>query len=201
MSTSDCRTLHIYRVPMHQKRTSVVNNPLPSPHSRSPSPNRSVLPSARRHSTPPGAANHFVDIHSSPTNTLVRYYQSQARTAITNQEKKLISNESIKSSPSQQPISLAKRRHQDERFVRVVTTPTSVKSFADIVLPIARKNRNNIVETTSSSNPSDMHQATNRNLRGLMTTVNLESEICVSNEDSDDKSLQETVSIEIKGYY
>ena len=200
MSASDCRTLNIYRVPMYQKRTSVVNNPLPSPHTRSPSssPNRSVLSSARRHSTPPGATNHFVNIRTSPSNTSVRYHHSQPRTILTNQEKKLISNESIKSSPSHQPISLGKRRHQDERFIRIVTTPTSVKSFTDIVLPMAKKNRNNIVEITSSSNPSDMYQSTNRNLRGLMTTVNLESEICVSNEDSDDKSLQETVSVEME---
>lgn len=187
---NDCRMLHIYRVPMYQKRPSVVNNPPPSSHSRSPSPNRYVLPSARRHSTPPGVTNQFVDVQSSPTDALVRYYHSQPRT--------MIANESIKSSPSQPPVSLVKRRHQDERLIRVVTTPTSPKSFTDIVLPMAKKNRNNIVETTSSSNPSEIHQSTNRNLRGLMTTVNLDSEIGLSNENSEEKSLQETVGVEIE---
>ena len=191
MTTNDCRMLHLYRVPIYQKRTHVLNNSLPSPHTCSPSP-------SRRHSTPPVATKYLVDVHSSPSSTFVKYYPSSLRATPMNKEQNLLAKESNTLS-SPKAMSLVKRRQQDERLIRVVTTPTSIKSFTDIVLPIAKKNRNTIVETTSSSNPSDI-QSSNRNLRRPMKIVNLESEICISDEDLDEPSLQDNVSIKIERY-
>ncbi len=193
MSTTDCRTVNFYRLPIYQRRgLGIENYPLNS-HTRSPSPNRSVFASRRRHSTPPVPTKYLIDVNSSSSN---KYYHSYPKRGCVNKEQNSVL-ESLKS-PSR-PIPFIKFRHQEERGVRLVTTPTSIKSFTDILLPAAKKNRNTIVETSTSS-PSEIQsitQSVSSMKRGKGVPLNLEYDVSLSNEDSHDKSSQDNVCLKI----
>jgi len=192
MSATDCRTLHVYRLPVYKKRVIGIDNYISSPRARSPSPNKSVLVSRRRHSTPSALTKRSVDVNSPPSNTIVKYYHHYIRPTCMNKDQNSLSD-SVKS-PSR-PISLVKLRHQEERVVRIVTTPTSINSFTDIILPIAKKNRNTIIETPSSSasEAQSINRGTPAAKRGKATSVDLERDVFASDEDSHEKSLRDDV--------
>jgi hypothetical protein len=183
--------LNFYRLPIYQKRVHGIENHLPNSRTRSPSPNRSIFASRRRHSTPLVAPKYLIDINSPPPNRLIKYYHSYPRRGCATREQN-----SILESPSR-PIPFVKFRHQEERIVRLVPTPTSVKSFNDIMLPVAKKNRNTIVENLTSI-PSDI-QSINHSLssmkRGQKTSSN-----SVSNADSHDKSFSDNVCLKKKDF-
>jgi hypothetical protein len=194
MSATDYRTLHVYRLPVYQKRVIGIDNYISNARARSPSPNRSVIVSGRRHSTPPASTKQIVDVNSPPPpNTFIKFYHHHHYTRPTclNKDQNAIS-ESVKSPP--RPISLVKLRHQEERVVRVVTTPTSINSFTDIILPIAKKNCNTIVETPSSIG-SEI-QSINRNTkRGKGISPDFERDFIESDEDSTENSARDDVGL------
>ncbi len=194
MSTMEYRTLHVYRLPIYQKRTMGIDNHISSPNARSPSPNRPVRGFRRRHSTPPAFVKHIIDTHSPPSNTFMKYYYPPTRPLCKNKEQNPLSSDSIKSPP--RPTSLVKLRRQEERGVRMVTTPTSITSVPDIVLPVAKKNRNTIVETPCSV-ASDT-QSMNRNIltakRRKRFSLDLEQGVSFSDDDSHEKSSRDDVS-------
>ena len=197
MSNTDYRTLNIYRSPIYQKRVLGIDTHPSNSHLRSTSPKRSVLASRRRrHSTPPASNKHSVDVNTSPTSTFLKYYHSHPRAACLRKEVYSPTN-SVKR-PAR-PISLAKLRHQEERAIWIVTTPTSVKSFTDVVLPIAKKNRNIIVETPSSL-PAEI-QSNNRSIstakRGQTISLNLERDLSVSSVNLYDQPLRDSVGLQI----
>jgi hypothetical protein len=190
MSATDCRTLHIYRLPVYQKRITGIDNYIVDRHVRSPSP---VFTSKRRHSTPPVPTKRFIDINSPPSKKIIKNYHHHTRAICANKEQKSPSAP-IKSPP--RPISLIKERHQDERATRTVTTPTSVQSFTDIILPKARRNRNVFVETPSSiaSESQSISRNTSTTKRGrLASLIDVENDGFQSDDDSHDKSIRDDV--------
>jgi len=162
MSTTDCRTLHIYRVPVHQKRTLALENYASISPLRLPSPNRVKFASGRRHSTP-------------QTSAKLNSIDFQPQSHITNKDSNLSSDAA---KPPSRPVSLVKLRPSEERLTRLVTTPTSIHSFTDVILPIAKKNRNTFIET-SNPIPSDTQFK-----RTKATSNDLETRTIVSSEDN-----------------
>ncbi|CAF3802341.1 unnamed protein product [Rotaria magnacalcarata] len=147
MPTTDTRQMHIYRKPVHQKRAICTDHHMLALHTGSPSPKRSRLVSRRRHSTPPASTLRVSDCKSSSSNRVAKYYYpNNTRHTRINGESISISD-SFRSIPSSNP--LAKRRFQDERTGYISTTPSSIASITDIVLPIAKKNRSTIVDIPS----------------------------------------------------
>jgi hypothetical protein len=196
MSATDYRTLHVYRLPVYQKRVVGIDNCISNARARSPSPNRSVIVSGRRHSTPQASTKRIVDVSSPPSNTFIKFYHHHHYTRPTclNKDQNVIS-ESVKSPP--RPISLVKLRHQEERVVRVVTTPTSINSFTDIILPIAKKNCNTIVETPSSigSEIQSIHRNTSSRKRGKGISPDSDRDFIESDEDSTENSTRDDVCL------
>ena len=136
MSTTDCRPLYVYRTPIYQKRLINHDNHISIPHARSPSPNPVSFTSRRRHSTPPATAVRFLEVKLPQSNTVVKYYYPNIRSTRVIREQNSASD-AVKS-PSR-PVSLVTRRHQEERAGRIATTPTSLNSFTDVILPLAKK--------------------------------------------------------------
>ena len=194
MSGTDCRTLNFYRLPVYQKqRVHGIENHQTNSHNRSPSPNRSIFASRRRHSTPPGTAKYLVDVNPPPSNQLIKYYHSYPRRGCATNE-----HNSILESPSR-PIPFIKLRHQEERGVRIVTTPTSTKSFTDVFLPVAKKNRNTIIET-STTNPTEIQsisQIQSSAKRGRRASLNLEHDVFLSEEETRVRTFSDDVCLRI----
>jgi hypothetical protein len=147
MSATDFQLLHVNRKSVYQKRFVGVDNTISMPHVHSPLPKRSVLLSRRRHSTPQAATVRYVAIKSPQSNGVVKHYYVNAKSVRSTKDQGS-KPDSVGSPP--RPVSLVKPRNQDERVVRLATTPTSMTSTTDIFLPIAKKNRTTIVETPSS---------------------------------------------------
>lgn len=190
MSATDCRTLHVYRLPVYQKRVIANENYTSNTHNRSPSPNIS----GRRHSTPPVVTKPTVDINSPPPNPVIKYYHARP-TSVNREQNPIIDS----TKPPTRPVSLVKLRHQEERVVRLVTTPTSINSFTDIILPIAKKNRSTIVET-SNSITSGIDQKSKQKKRPIIS-LNLEHDIFSSDEDSYEKSKRDNVNSDLKYFF
>jgi hypothetical protein len=194
MSGTDSRPLNFYRLPVYQKQRVIgIENHQTNFHNRSPSPNRSIFASRRRHSTPPGAAKYFVDLNSPKPNQLIKYYHSYPRRGCAPNEHSPISE-----SPSR-PIPFIKFRHQEERGVRIVTTPTSIKSFTDVLLPLAKKNRNAIIETsaTNLTEIQSISQSQSSAKRGRKASLNPERDVFLSNEETHDGTLPDDVCLRI----
>jgi hypothetical protein len=190
MSTTDSRPLYIYRTPVYQKRVVGPDNYISVPHARSPSPNPTALVPRRRHSTPPATAVRFVEVKSPHSNTVIKRYYPNIRSTRVFREQNSTSDSA--KSPSR-PISLVTRRHQEERVVRIATTPTSVGSITDIILPVAKKNRSTILDTPSPSVPQIQSKK-----RDKAISLDIERDGFVLNEDPYDVSLPNDVKLKFK---
>lgn len=191
MSATDCRLVNIYRTPVYQKRVMNSDNYTSIPHARSSSPNPTPRAPGRRHSTPPANAVRFVEVKSPQSNPVIKHYYPNIRSTRVLREHNSTSD-SVKSLT--RPVSLVTRRHQEERVVRI-TTPTSVSSITDIILPIAKKNRSTILDTPSPSVPQiqfNKRSITIKN-RDKAYSLDLERNGFLSNEDSYDMSLKNDV--------
>ncbi|CAF1325397.1 unnamed protein product [Rotaria sordida] len=192
MATTDCRPSNIYRIPVHQKRITGLENYISIPYTRPPSPITNVYVSRRRHSTPPAATLRFVEVKSPASNTVIKHYYPIARpTRIIRDQSS--TSDLVRSTPCS--ASLIKRRFQDERTGHTVTTPTSVSSITDIILPAAKKNRNAIVDTphniVSDIQSLNHDSSTKKQLRKREPTISLNvgRDIFISDEDSSQDSV------------
>jgi hypothetical protein len=140
--TTDSRALHVYRIPVYQRRNERVS----IPHVRSPSPDSPIYVSRRRQSTPPKSSVRIVEMNSPHQKTYVRRVYPHKRTTrvIREQSPLSITGDSDSTPP---PVSLVKRKHHDQRVVRLATTSTSTGSTNDVIVPVAKRNRRGVVET------------------------------------------------------
>ncbi|CAF0908328.1 unnamed protein product [Rotaria sp. Silwood1] len=197
MATTDCRPSNIYRIPVYQKRVTGLENYISIPYSRPPSPITTVLVSRRRHSTPPASTLRFVEVKSPSSNTVIKHYYPPVRTTRIIREPGSISD-SIKSTPCS--ASLVQRRFQDERTVYTATAPTSLSSITDIILPVAKKNRNTIIDTpnhiVSDIQTVNHDSSTKKQLkkREQLMPLDLVCDVFLSEEDDrEDSTMQDFV--------
>ncbi|CAF3552363.1 unnamed protein product [Rotaria socialis] len=194
MPTTDTRQMHIYRKPVHQKRVICTDHHMPALHTRSPSPKRSRLASRRRHSTPPALTLRVFECKSPSSNRVAKYYYpNNIRHARVSGESSSISG-SFRSIPSSNP--LAKRRFQDERTGYVSTTPSSITSITDIVLPIAKKNRATIVNIPShikSSIQPMSRESSTKKQREPPKSLTSGSHAFILNEETSEYSLSDYI--------
>jgi hypothetical protein len=148
-STIDSRALRVYRIPVYQKRTRGYDDRESMPYVRSPSPDEKILVARRRPSTPSASTVRIVEVKSPPSTTYLKRYYPHTRTTRVIREQSPLSttSDSASSISTPPPVSLVKRRQQEQRIVRIATTSTSTGSNADLIVPITRKNRRAFVET------------------------------------------------------
>jgi hypothetical protein len=186
-SKMDSRSLQI-----HQKRSAGTDNYISIPVTRSPSPNRAVLVSSRRHSTPSTSTIRFVEFKSPQSNTVIKYYFPHTRTTRAIREETLLSNtlDVVKSPP--RPISLLKRRHEDERLIRIATTPTGPTPNNDIIIPTAKKSRHTIIETPVNRDTVARNQWKKRE---TVIPLDLERDISEFTDDDYEETYRDRVRI------
>lgn len=145
--TTDPRALRVYRMPAyHQRRSRGYDNRISIPDVRSPSPDEKILVARRRQSTPSTSTVRIVEVQSSPY--AKRYYPHTRTTRVIREQSPLsTTSDSASTISSPTPISIVKRRPQEQRIVRIATTSTSTSSNTDVIVPITRKKRRAFVET------------------------------------------------------
>ena len=144
-STNESGAMHVYRIPVYQKR----NERLSIPHVRSPSPESKILVTRRRQSSPPASTVRIVELKSPKPKTYVKRFYPHTRTTRVIREQSPLSttNDSASSVSSPLPISLVKRHQPERRVVRMTTASTSTGSNNEVIVPITRKNRRKLGDT------------------------------------------------------
>jgi hypothetical protein len=133
-STTDSRALHVYRIPVYQKRTV--------PYVRSPSSDEKIFVSRRRQSSPGTSNVRIVELKSPQPKTYVKRYYPQTRTTRIIREQSPLSttNDSASSISTPPPVPLVKKR-----VVRIGTTSTSAGS--DVIVPVTKKKSRTFAQT------------------------------------------------------
>lgn len=190
-TTTDSRPLHIYRKPIYPKRIISPENYISMPHTRCPSPKIPAPPSRRRHSTPPASALRFLEDLSPSSNKCLKYYYPNVKPTRVTRESSTISDP-IKSRPTSIP--LIKQRHQDKHNGYMPTTPSSMTSIPDVILPATKKNRSAIIHISSqikSDNQSDHYKPSNKRQWKKCEqskSLDLDRHAFISNDDSSEYS-------------
>lgn len=129
---SDSRAVRAYRMPVY-------------PYVESPSPDEKIIIPRRRRLSSPSTSNvRIVEVQSPPAKSYVKRYYPHTR-VIREQSPLSTASDSTISSP--QPVSIMKRRPQEQRIVRLATTSTSASSNTDVIVPIRSRPRRAVVET------------------------------------------------------
>ena len=188
MTMNDYRLSHIYRTPIYQKRIINPENYVSSSlFILSSSPNRTAFVTRRHYSTPVISTLRFIEVKSPTSNKVIKLYYPHVGLAHLIRDQSSISDSAKSMSLS---TSLVKRRYQEERIAYMTRTPTSICSDADIILPVAKKNRNTIIETSCpivSDVQSSSQDITTRKLwkeRERAMSFDFEDDIPISNKDS-----------------
>ena len=132
---SDSRAVRAYRMPIY-------------PYVRSPSPEEKIIIPRRRQSSPSTSNVRIVEVQSpeTRTRTYVKRYYPHTR-VIREQSPLSTTSDSTSSVSSPQPVSIVKRRPQEQRVVRLATASTSASSNNDVIVPVRSKPRRAMVET------------------------------------------------------
>jgi hypothetical protein len=148
-TTNDSQALRVYRVPVYQKRNRGYDDRVSIPHVRSPSPDEKILVARRRPSTPSTSNVRIVEVKSPPETTYMKRYYPHTRTTRIIREQSPLSttSESASSVYTPPPLSIVKRRPQEQRVVRLATNSASTGSNNDVIVPIRKKQRRAFVET------------------------------------------------------
>ena len=132
---SDSRAIRAYRMPIY-------------PYVQSPSPEEKIIvPRRRRRLSSPSMSNvRIVEVQSPQTKSYVKRYYPNTR-VIREQSPLSTTSDSTSTISSPQPISIIKRRPQEQRIVRIATTSTSASSNNEVIVPIRPRPRRAMVET------------------------------------------------------